>query len=246
MVAKTRGGSTVTIVPNKLQFKDKLVHKGYSTDALLKKLQSLQQETELIQVPILLYNDKGVKAYVACCLAYILRLCAPPDAPYTADELRDMFFFSQLSTGLKGTNSPYYNQYFLLLESLSTVKSVVLVCDLLQADDLMAKIFHDSFMVVRNGLAKKVELCMSDVLVAIIGQIHRDCPSLLYNIVPQLLEELKASGYEIHLRATHVLGEILATPRRSDKMAGVRIAFVEACRGIITHHRDLRQSIEGM
>ncbi|KAF8506492.1 armadillo-type protein [Hysterangium stoloniferum] len=358
MVAKTRGGgSTVTVAPKKLQFKDKLVGKGYSTDALLKKLQSLQQELaemeqervdvkslssvrkELIQVPILLHKDKGVKAYVACCLADILRLYAP-DAPYTADELRDIFqfFFSQLSTGLKGTNSPYYNQYFLLLESLSTVKSVVLVCDLPQADDLMAKIFHDLFMVVRNDLAKNIELCMSDILVALIDecqtvphtvletlmkqfidqnarmdqpayrlavevcnatvdklqryvcqyftdiivqhskddddfaeirtahdlikQIHRDCPSLLHNVVPQLEEELKVSEYEIRLLATQVLGEMFADKsgtelskryphvwevwqlRRSDKMAGVRIAFVEACRGIITHHPDLRQSIE--
>lgn len=42
---------------------------------------------ELIQTSLLLHKDKGVKAFVACCLADLLRLYAP-DAPYTAHELR--------------------------------------------------------------------------------------------------------------------------------------------------------------
>ena len=358
MVAQTRGsGSATTITPKKLQFKDKLVGKGYSADTLLKKLQSLHQELaeieqervdtkslsavrkELIQAQILLHKDKGVKAYAACCLADLLRLYAP-DAPYTADELRNIFqfFFHQLSLGLKGSNSPYYNQYFHLLESLSTVKSVVLVCDLHHADELMAEIFSNLFALVRNDLAKNIEICIADILVALIDesqsvphavldsimtqfqdknprmdqpayrlavevcnatadklqryvcqyftdiivqhskdddfseiraahdlikQINRDCPSLLHNVVPQLEEELKVNEYEIRLLATQVLGEMFAEKgggelakkyphvwdvwqaRKNDKASGVRIAFVEACQGIIALHPELRQSIEG-
>jgi sister-chromatid-cohesion protein PDS5 len=59
------------------------------------------------------------------------------------------FFFRQLATGLKGTESPYYSEYFYLLESLSTIKSVVLVCDLPQADELMSEIFRTFFDLVR-------------------------------------------------------------------------------------------------
>ncbi|KAJ7668562.1 hypothetical protein DFH06DRAFT_929222, partial [Mycena polygramma] len=148
----------------KLAFHDKFVGSSLSTDLLIKKLQVLHRELadleqelvdansfgvvrkELIHKTILLHKDCDVKAYVACCLADILRLTAP-DAPYTQAELRDIFqfFFRQLTTGLKGSDSPYYTEYFHLLESLSTVKSVVLVCDLPNADELMVQIFRDFF-----------------------------------------------------------------------------------------------------
>ena len=173
MVAQTRKG--VGNSPRKLKFSEKLVGKGHSTDALLKKLKVLHTELaeldqenvdtksltpvckELISTPILLHKDKGVKAYAACCIADLLRLYAP-DAPYTAQDLRDIFefFFRQLSVGLKGSDSPYYNEYFHLLESLSTVKSVVLVCDLPQADELMVQVFRDFFGLVRQDLVSPV------------------------------------------------------------------------------------------
>lgn len=209
MVAQTRGSATATAsTSRKLQFKDKLVGKSYTTDLLLKKLQSLHQELaeieqervdtkslssvrkELIQPQIILHKDKGVKAYAACCLADLLRLYAP-DAPYTADELRDIFqfFFHQLSIGLKGSNSPYYAQYFHLLESLSTVKSVVLVCDLHQADELMADIFRDLFAVVRNDLAKNVEICIADILVALIDESQSVPHSVLDSIMSQFQDK---------------------------------------------------------
>lgn len=38
-------------------------------------------------------SSRGVKAYAACCLADILRVCAP-DAPYTAEQLRVSSDFS--------------------------------------------------------------------------------------------------------------------------------------------------------
>jgi sister-chromatid-cohesion protein PDS5 len=76
--------------------------------------------------------------------------CPAPDAPYARGELRDIFqfFFRQLTNGLKAANSPYYTEYFHLLESLLTVSSVVLVCDLPSADKLMIKIFRDFFQLV--------------------------------------------------------------------------------------------------
>ncbi|KAI0264684.1 armadillo-type protein [Gloeopeniophorella convolvens] len=199
MVAQTRGAGQVS--PQKLKFHDKLAGKGLSTDALLKKLKGLHTQLaeldqdrvdtstlatarkELIHNTILLHKDRGVKAYAACCLADILRLFAP-DAPYTHNELRDIFqfFFRQLATGLKGPDSPYYNEYFHLLESLSTVKSVVLVCDLPNAEELMIDVFRDFFALVRHDLAKKIELHMADVLVALIDE-STTLPSELMDII---------------------------------------------------------------
>ncbi|KAI0777199.1 hypothetical protein BD413DRAFT_514292 [Trametes elegans] len=206
MVATTRTHGQPS--PKKLRFRDKLVGKGLATDALQKKLKALHQELadmdqehvdvpslnsvrkELINPTILLHKDRGVKAYAACCLADLLRLYAP-DAPYTQAELRDIFqfFFRQLTTGLKGPDSPYYNEYFHLLESLSTVKSVVLVCDLPNGDDLMVDIFRDFFGLVRRDLAKKIELFMADILIALIDECQSLPSEVLEIIMAQFMDK---------------------------------------------------------
>ena len=42
---------------------------------------------ELASPNLLTHKDKGVRAWTACCLVDILRLCAP-DAPYTDNQLK--------------------------------------------------------------------------------------------------------------------------------------------------------------
>lgn len=66
--------------------------------ALSKEMKSMEQEEnerdsflkvakELASPNLLGHKDKGVKAWTACCLVDILRLCAP-DAPYTGQQLK--------------------------------------------------------------------------------------------------------------------------------------------------------------
>lgn len=204
-----------TNLPKKLKFNDKLVGKGLTTDALLKKLKALHMELagldqdeadrsslthpckELISTSILLHKDKGVKAVAACCLADLLRLFAP-DAPYTVSELRDIFqfFFRQLAVGLKGSDSPYYNEYFHLLESLSTVKSVVLVCDLPQADELMSSIFHELFGLVKQNLAKNIEIFISDILIALIEECQMLPSDVLDILMAQFMDNNAVSYFK--------------------------------------------------
>jgi sister-chromatid-cohesion protein PDS5 len=206
MVAQTRhAGQTPK---QKLTFHGQLAGKGVTTDALLKKLKTLHDQlavldqekvdvnslsvarAELIHVSLLLHKDRGVKAYTACCLADILRLYAP-EAPYTQNELRDIFqfFFRQLSAGLKGTEEPYYNEYFHLLESLSTVKSVVLVCDLPSSDELLHEIFKDLFTIVKRDFTKKIEIFMADILAALIDECTSLPNDVLEVIMAQFMEK---------------------------------------------------------
>ncbi|KAF8869879.1 armadillo-type protein, partial [Infundibulicybe gibba] len=205
MVAQTRHGGSPK---KKLAFNEKLVTKGLSTDALLKKLKALHTQLagidqehidlgslgsirkELVNTSILLHKDRGVKAYTACCLADILRLYAP-DAPYTQAELRDIFqfFFRQLTKGLQGSDASYYDQYFHLLESLSTVKSVVLVCDLPNAEDLIVEVFRDFFNLVKRDLAKKIEIFMTDILVALIDECQSLPTEALETLMSQFIDK---------------------------------------------------------
>lgn len=92
----------------KLQFNEPLTWragKPISVTELLKRLQSLSRELqgmeqddidresllgpakELANHNLLQHKDRGVKAWTACCLVDMFRLCAP-DAPYTASQLK--------------------------------------------------------------------------------------------------------------------------------------------------------------
>lgn len=66
--------------------------------ALFKEMRGMEQEEnerdsftnvakDLASPNLLGHKDKGVKAWTACCLVEILRLCAP-DAPYTGQQLK--------------------------------------------------------------------------------------------------------------------------------------------------------------
>ena len=215
MVAQTRGQNS----PRKLKFQQKLGGRGQTTDALQKKLKALHSELrdmdqehvdvqslgnvrkDLIEDTILMHKDTGVKAYAACCIADLLRLYAP-DAPYTQRELERIFsfFFQQLTLHLKGGDSPYYEEYFDLLESLSTVKSVVLVCDLPDADKLMNDAFRKLFAVVCHNPPKKIELFVADVLTALIDE----CQSLPNGVLECLLSKFMVEDLvRVRLLALH-------------------------------------------
>lgn len=67
-------------------------------DTLAKELAELDQDwehkdsltkvaKELCSANILGHKDKGVKAYAACCMVDILKICAP-DAPFTPSQLK--------------------------------------------------------------------------------------------------------------------------------------------------------------
>jgi len=67
-------------------------------DRLTKELAEMDQETtdpssltkvakEVASHQLLNHKDKGVRAYTACCVVDILRLCAP-DAPFTPSQLK--------------------------------------------------------------------------------------------------------------------------------------------------------------
>ncbi|CAA7268353.1 unnamed protein product [Cyclocybe aegerita] len=225
MVAHTRPSKS------KLTFREKLAGKGVTTDNLLKKLKTLHTQlaaldqetvdtnslntvrTELIHTSLLLHKDRGVKAYTSCCLADILRLYAP-EAPYTQHELRDIFqfFFRQLSAGFKGADEPYYNEYFHLLESLSTVKSVVLVCDLPSSDELLHEIFRDLFTIVKRDFTRKVELFMADILVALIDECSSFPNDALEVIMGQFIEKnakVDQPGYRLAVQVCNAASDRL-------------------------------------
>ncbi|CCC08314.1 hypothetical protein SMACR_01862 [Sordaria macrospora] len=156
-------------------------------DALSKELSDMDQETvdtdSLVKVAkdvashqLIQHKDKGVRAYTACCIVDILRLCAP-DAPFTPSQLKDIFNLSinSIIPALFDPSNPYNNQHKYVLRSFAEIKSIVLLLDVEGSEALLLKLFTTIFDGV-SGLksskgeqvGKDVEFSMQEMLGALI------------------------------------------------------------------------------
>ncbi|KAG0073323.1 hypothetical protein BGZ89_006616 [Linnemannia elongata] len=189
-----------------LQFRQKLTGNTSELHKKLKdlhaELKDLEQETvdtkslssvtkQLIDSSIVNHKDKGVRIYAACCIADMLRLYAP-DAPYNNTQLKVIFglFVSELRH-IADTVSAYANMYYYLLESLSVVKSIVLITDLKNAEELMTTLFRNVFDDIRPQQAKNVQICMSELLQHIIDESSQLPQEIVDIILAQFLHKHK-------------------------------------------------------
>ncbi|EEP80034.1 bimD protein [Uncinocarpus reesii 1704] len=181
---------------------------------LLRRLESLaselreldQEETdrdsltkvsqELASGHLLGHRDKGVRAWTACCVVDILRLCAP-DAPFTANQLKDIFttIVTSIIPALANPSNAYNDQHVYVLSSLAEVKSIILLTDLDAPDTLILPLFSSCFDIVSGSakastgepLAKNVEYDMTRLLVPIIDEASSLAPEVVDVIVAQFL-----------------------------------------------------------
>lgn len=93
-------------------------------------------------------TDKQIQVLTCCCLSDTLRISAPK-SPFGNNELKLIFkhFIAQLSH-VSNASDPLFHLYFYLLETISTVKSVVLLAHL-SMDALVILIFTDFFKIIR-------------------------------------------------------------------------------------------------
>ncbi|KAF9276541.1 hypothetical protein BGZ68_009952 [Mortierella alpina] len=210
----------VTSIPTELQFSQKL--SGSASD-LLKKLKDLHAELKtmeqdsvntsslstitkpLIESSIVNHKDKGVRIYAACCIADLLRLYAP-DAPYNNTNLKVIFnLFVRELRHIVNATGPYYSMYYYLLESLSVVKSIVLITDLKNADEIIVELFRNVFDDIRPQQAKNVQICMSELLQHIIDEAENLPQEIVDIILAQFLHKHK---YFLDIISTARNGEL--------------------------------------
>ncbi|CAO3586690.1 unnamed protein product [Absidia cylindrospora] len=189
-----------------LQFNEQLVGtKAIKVDVLTRRLTVLHKELQsfeqtqvdcssltwvsknLIHKKIIHHSNSTVTALASCCLADILRLFAP-EAPYDQRELKLIFdaFISQLGD-LDKNNSTDFQYHFYLLESLSTVKSILIMADLDQAEDMTTQLFIQCFDTVEKRLPQNVQVCMTDILAQLVEEVP-----LSQEAVELVLEQLAA------------------------------------------------------
>ncbi|KAL3467746.1 armadillo-type protein [Aspergillus heterothallicus] len=181
---------------------------------LLQRLQTLAQELrkfeqeeiekeclgkvsqELATAQLLGHKDRGVRAWATCCIVDVLRLCAP-DAPFTANQLKDIFtcIVSSIIPSLGDPSNPYNAQHIYVLNSLAEVKSIVLMTDLDHPDTLIVPLFTSCFDIVAGSakastgepVAKNVEYDMTRLLVTVIDESPVLAPDVVDVIVAQFL-----------------------------------------------------------
>ncbi|KAI8992505.1 armadillo-type protein [Pilobolus umbonatus] len=159
---------------------------------------------ELIHEQLLKNKNKTVKALIACCLADILRLYAP-EAPYDNAELRTIFklFVSQLM--FFGEETPDFEYYFYLLESLATVKSIIIVADLDNPEEIVSPIFYEFFNVAsKSNTARNVQLCMTDILIQLIADVGALSQESMELILEQFGKYTKTSNNSAFTMASDI------------------------------------------
>ncbi|KAF2270267.1 hypothetical protein CC78DRAFT_611921 [Lojkania enalia] len=173
--------------------------------ALCEELRGLEQEEadreslepvakELAHQSLLQHKDPGVRAWTACCVVDMFRLCAP-DAPYTAAQLKDIFslIVLKLMPLLADPSNPYNSQHLYVLRCLAEVKSIVLLTDIPSSGSLTSALFTTCFDVLSgpskadNGeeLSKNVEHNMT----AILGILIDEAPTLSTDVVDVIVAQ---------------------------------------------------------
>ncbi|RDW65218.1 hypothetical protein BP5796_09910 [Coleophoma crateriformis] len=192
--------------------------KPIATGELLKRLDTLSNELreidqeevdkdsmtkvakELAGQNLLGHKDKGVRAFAACCLVDVLKICAP-DAPFTPTQLKDIFtlFITSILPALSDPSNAYNTQHKYVLVSLSEVKSIVLLLDLPNSEALTLHLFSSFFDIISGAskastgeqISKDVEYHMSQTLVIVVDEAA-NLPSVVVDVI--MAQFLRASS----------------------------------------------------
>ncbi|KAK0645913.1 armadillo-type protein [Cercophora newfieldiana] len=211
-----------------LKFKEPLSWrpgKPIPIDQLIKRLNTLSKELsemdqdevdtdslnkvakELAAHQLLNHKDKGVRAYVACCIVDILRLCAP-NAPFTGSQLKDFFNLTVTSIipTLFDPSNSYNNQHKHVLRSLGEVKSVVLMMDVEGSDTMMLHLFSqifDGVSGVRSATAEHVAKDVEHNMQELLGVLIEDAEVLPNKVVDVIIAQFLRAAAPGGVRDRH-------------------------------------------
>ena len=151
------------------------------------------------------HANVGVQAYVCCGISDILRIYAP-DAPFTANELSQIFraFFQQFKK-LADTENPYFQQQNYLLKRLAEVRSVILITDLPDAQQLIESMFEIFYDLSTKKFPARLEPLVSDILSEIISESDVVPHNVLKMILNKFLTNFAGGvSYYFGLKIKHI------------------------------------------
>ncbi|KHJ33148.1 putative sister chromatid cohesion and dna repair protein [Erysiphe necator] len=175
---------------------------------------------ELAGQNLLGHRDKGVRAFTACCLVDILKICAP-DAPFTPSQLKEIFtlFITSILPALSNPSHAYNQQHKYVLASLTEVKSIVLICDIPNSDSLVLHLFSNFFDMMSGSIGtlssdqipRDVEFNMTQALVILVDEAQSLPSGVVDVIVAQFLRASALGGRKANEKRKEDLDEKQST-----------------------------------
>ncbi|KAL4565214.1 hypothetical protein LXL04_029300 [Taraxacum kok-saghyz] len=134
------------------------------------------------------HSDVDVKVAVASCISEITRITAP-DAPYNDDQMRDVFQLIVSSfEGLADQSSRSYNKRASILETVSKVRSCVIMLDL-ECEGLIVEMFEYFLRSVRDYHLESIYLSMENIMVLVLEESEEISVDLLKPILASVKKD---------------------------------------------------------
>ncbi|EGW32976.1 uncharacterized protein SPAPADRAFT_49907 [Spathaspora passalidarum NRRL Y-27907] len=156
-------------------------------------------EVDLVNKKLLNHTSIGVQIYVCCCIADILRLSAP-EAPYSANQLSDIFkaFIKQFKR-LSDSNNTYFQQHCYLLKRLVEAKSTILITDVPDSEALIESLFQTFYNLTKQDFPSQLETLISDILSEVISEAE---------VIPHNVIDLILNKFLLHDDSKLITGNI--------------------------------------
>ncbi|KAI9183474.1 Sister chromatid cohesion protein pds5 [Blastocladiella emersonii ATCC 22665] len=144
-------------------------------------------KVQLVAPSVLHHRDRHVKIMASCCIGELFRIYVP-DPPFSDPQLKDIFelFANQLQC-IDQFDNAYHPFYLQLFSSLAITRSISLVADLENSEELTVKFFDLTLSRVSDQHPPHIHGHAAELLIALITE----CPSLSVEIAELLLARLR-------------------------------------------------------
>lgn len=149
------------------------------------------------------HHDDAVKLFTACCMAELLRICAP-DPPVSQRKLAQLssLFIEQLAV-LVSSSDPFESFRFSLLEQLATVKTFVIFCD---DDAFVCDVFACFYAIVRSHQSEKSRQYLAAILISLLDEADGLRKDVLDAMIAPLVPALRYSTAAVALAESVLYG----------------------------------------
>ncbi|XP_062233052.1 sister chromatid cohesion protein PDS5 homolog A-like [Phragmites australis] len=154
---------------------------------------------------LLKHEDEDVKVLLATCFCEITRITAP-DAPYSDDVLRDIFYLIVGTfSGLSDVSSQSFGRRVAILETVARYRACVVMLDL-ECDDLITDMFRMFLQVVSDSHEQNIVKSMETIMALIIDESEYIQESLLRVLLSALGQRKTGAATAARKLARNVIG----------------------------------------
>jgi len=160
----------------------------------------------LVDRQIIKNKSQEVRAISACCIADLFRLFAPSH-PFGDEQLRLAFdLMTSLLSNLSAATHPDFNRYYMLLESMASVKFANTLCNRsTECDEIMRALFELFFALAKHDLSS----ALLNHFLVIMGDLAAHCDPLPGVLLDAVLLQLTPEQHEANPAGTKLAIQLI-------------------------------------